>query len=89
MKWRKPHESETENESRDRGEAAGVMEKENLIFTDVIERLPETKGSQVKVYIKKSNGRISKGMFYINGRKPTFASYGSEVLDVVAWAYWR
>ena len=62
------------------------MEKENLIFTDVAERLPETKGSQVRVYIKKSNGSISKGMFYINGRKPTFASYGSEVLDAVAWA---
>lgn len=65
------------------------MEKENLIFTDVTERLPETKGSQVMVYIKKSNGSISKGMFYINGRTPTFASYGSQILDVVAWAYWR
>ena len=65
------------------------MEKENLIFTDVTERLPDCKGSQVRVYIKKSNGSISKGMFYINGRKPTFASYGSEVLDAVAWAYWR
>jgi hypothetical protein len=65
------------------------MEKENLIFTDVAERLPETKGSQVRVYIKKSNGSISKGMFYINGRKPTFASYGSEVFNVVAWAYWK
>ena len=65
------------------------MEKENLIFTDVTERLPETNGSQVRVYIKKSNGSISKGMFYINGRKPTFASYGSEVFDAVAWAYWK
>lgn len=65
------------------------MEKENLIFTDVTERLPETNGSQVKVYIKKSNGSISKGMFYMNGRTPTFASYGSQILDVVAWAYWR
>ena len=64
------------------------MEKENLIFTDVTERLPETKGSQVRVYIKKSDGSISKGMFYINGRTPTFASYGSQVFDVVAWAYW-
>lgn len=65
------------------------MEKENLIFTDVSERLPDCKGSQVRVYIKKSNGSISKGMFYINGRTPTFASYGSQVFDVIAWAYWR
>ena len=61
----------------------------DLIFADVSERLPETKGSQVKVYIKQSNGSISKGMFYMNGRTPTFASYGSQILDVVAWAYWR
>ena len=64
------------------------MEKENLIFTDASERLPDCKGSQVRVYIKKSNGNISKGMFYINGKTPTFASYGSQVFDVVAWAYW-
>ena len=63
------------------------MEKENLIFTDVTERLPETKGSQARVYIKKSNGGISTGMFYMNGRTPTFASYGSQILDVVAWAH--
>ena len=61
----------------------------DLIFTDVSERLPEINGSQVRVYIKKSNGSISKGMFYVNGRTPTFASYGSQVFDVVAWAYWR
>lgn len=65
------------------------MEKENLIFADVSERLPEYKGSSVRVYIKKSDGSISKGMFYWNGRTPTFASYGSQVFGVVAWAYWR
>ena len=70
--------------------ASGIkMEKENLIFTDVTERLPETNGSQVKVYIKKSTGSTSKGMFYMNGTKPTFASYGSEIQDVIAWAYWK
>ncbi len=65
------------------------MGKENLIFTDVTERLPEIKGSLVRVYIKKSNGSITKGMFYINGKTPTFASYGSKVLDAIAWSYWK
>ena len=59
----------------------------DLVFTNVSERLPDCKGSQVMVYIKKSNGRTSKGMFYMNGSKPTFASYGSEIQDVIAWAY--
>ena len=63
------------------------MEKENLIFTDVTERLPETNGSQVKVYIKKSNGSTTKGMFYMNGTKPTFAQYGNEINDVVEWRH--
>ena len=61
----------------------------DLVFTNVSERLPDCKGSQVRVYIKKSNGSISKGMFFMNGTKPTFASYGSEVQDVIAWAYWK
>ena len=60
-----------------------------LVFTNVSERLPDCKGSQVRVYIKKSNGRTSKGMFYMNGTKPTFASYGSEIQNVIAWAYWK
>ena len=59
----------------------------DLVFTNVSERLPDCKGSQVRVYIKKSNGRTSKGMFYMNGTKPTFASYGSEIQNVIAWAY--
>ena len=59
----------------------------DLVFTNVSERLPDCKGSQVRVYIKKSNGSTSKGMFYMNGTKPTFASYGSEIQNVIAWAY--
>ena len=61
----------------------------DLVFTNVSERLPDCNGSQVRVYIKKSNGSTSKGMFYMNGTKPTFASYGSEIQDVIAWAYWK
>lgn len=61
----------------------------DLVFTNVSERLPDCKGSQVRVYIKKSNGSTSKGMFYMNGTKPTFASYGSEIQNVIAWAYWK
>ena len=61
----------------------------DLVFTNVFERLPDCKGSQVMVYIKKYNGSTSKGMFYMNGTKPTFASYGSEIKNVIAWAYWK
>lgn len=61
----------------------------DLVFTNVSERLPDCKGSKVRVYIKKYNGSISKGMFYMNGTKPTFASYGSEIQNVIAWAYWK
>ena len=61
----------------------------DLVFTNVYERLPDCKGSQVRVYIKKSNGSASKGMFYMNGTKPIFSSYGSEIQDVIAWAYWK
>lgn len=64
-------------------------EFENLVFTKVCDELPDTKGSFARVYIKTETGRIKKGMFYMNGKKPTFASYGSEVKDVVAWAYWK
>ena len=61
----------------------------DLVFTNVSERLPDCKGSQERVYIKKYNGSTSKGMFYMNGTKPTFASYGSEIQNVIAWAYWK
>ena len=61
----------------------------DLVFTNVSERLPDCKGSQVRVYIKKSNGSTTKGMFYMNGTKPTFASYGSEIQNVIVWAYWK
>ena len=61
----------------------------DLVFTNVSERLPDCKGSQVMVYIKKYNGSTSKGMFYMNGTKPTFTSYGSEIPNVIAWAYWK
>ena len=61
----------------------------DFVFTNVSERLPDCKGSQVRVYIKKSNGSTSKCMFYMNGTKPTFASYGSEIQNVIAWAYWK
>lgn len=34
------------------------------------------------------NGRRTKGFFYMNGKKPTFAAYGSEITDdVIGWEY--
>lgn len=33
-------------------------------------------------------GRRTKGFFYMNGTKPTFASYGTEITDkVIGWEY--
>ena len=64
-------------------------EKENIVFTKICEGLPDIKGSQAMVYMQTATGRITKGMFYMNGKKPTFASFGLEIKDVVAWAYWK
>lgn len=37
----------------------------------------------------KGGGR-TKGFFYMNGTKPTFAAYGSEITDkVIGWEYIR
>ena len=30
-----------------------------------------------------------KGMFFWNGGKPEFASYGIEITDVIEWKEWR
>ena len=54
-------------------------------FISVKEAFPE----HAKVYIKTVNNRVCKGMFYMNGGKPVFASYGSPVENVTHWAYWN
>ena len=54
-------------------------------FISVKEALPE----HTKVYIKTADNKIRKGMFYMNGGKPVFASYGSPVENVTHWAYWK
>lgn len=56
-------------------------------FVSVNEAFPEYVGSQASVYMKCSDGRIRKGMFYYNGGKPVFASYGSQIENVIEWAY--
>lgn len=63
------------------------VQPKNLKWHEVINELPDAVGSWVSVYIETANGRIRKGAFYYNGGKPEFVSYGSEVLDVVRWAY--
>ena len=40
------------------------------------------------VIIHLKNGNRAKGMFYWNGGKPTFVSYGSDITEnVVGWEY--
>ena len=62
-------------------------ELENIKFVSVEDALPETNGNQAFVYMKKRDGSITRGMFYMNGRQARFASYGSNVDGVIAWAY--
>ena len=47
---------------------------------------PQTK-DWVKVLIKTSDrpDKWRKGMFFWNGTKPEFASYGNEILNVIEW----
>ena len=58
---------------------------ENIKFTSTKEALPE----HTKVYIKTADNKIRKGMFYMNGGKPVFTSYGSPIENVTHWAYWK
>lgn len=62
---------------------------DNIKFISVNEALPEYVENQASVYMKCIDGRIRKGMFYYNGGKPVFASYGSQIDDVTEWAYRR
>lgn len=63
------------------------VQSKNLKWHNVVDELPDVVGSWVSVYIETANERRPKGAFYYNGGKPEFVSYGSEMLDVVRWAY--
>ena len=42
----------------------------------------------IVVYLFLKSGRRTKGMFYMNGRTPCFASFGMDVTDdVISWEY--
>ena len=56
-------------------------------FISVNEAFPEYVENCASVYMKCSNGKIKKGMFYYNGGKPVFASFGSQINNVTEWAY--
>ena len=63
----------------------------DIEFTAVNEALPdirENNGTPVYIHFMR-NGKeaVKKGMFYKNGKKPVFASYGSTVENVIGWAY--
>lgn len=79
----------TELLQRREREVAAIKQEENknINFISVKEALPETNGNVAFVYMKRSGGKIMGGMFYMNGRKPVFAAYGSQINDVIAWAY--
>lgn len=53
-----------------------------------IPEYPKYENNQARVIIHCESGRRTKGMFYWNGTKPTFASFGMDVTEsVIAWEY--
>lgn len=49
---------------------------------------PKYNGDFVRVIAITKSGNKCKAMFYWNGSKPTFASYGTDITEnVVAWEY--
>jgi hypothetical protein len=36
-------------------------------------------------YTKDGKERFTKGFFFMNGTRPTFCAYGSEIENVIAW----
>ena len=49
---------------------------------------PQYKRNQAHVIVHFSDGGRSRGMFYWNGGKPTFACYGTDVTkNVISWEY--
>ena len=49
---------------------------------------PHYDGDFARVIVKTKDGRKTKAMFYWNGGKPTFASYGTDISDsVIDWEY--
>ena len=49
--------------------------------------LPAGARGVMTVYVITADGKSAKAMFYYNGGKPTFASYGSVIKNVIRWAY--
>lgn len=61
---------------------------ENPDWKKASDELPEYRRNQARVLIKTAGENISKGMFFYNGSKPTFVSYGSDITSAVTkWAY--
>lgn len=58
-------------------------------WIDAKQKLPKVSENSVFVYIKyfgyDGEEKITKGMFYINGKKPVFCAYGTEMRNVIAW----
>lgn len=51
-------------------------------------KYPEYSGSFVRVIVTTQSGNKCKAMFYWNGKKPTFASFGTDITEsVISWEY--
>lgn len=49
--------------------------------------LPTEARGEITVFVITADRKCAKAMFYRNGGKPTFASYGSVIENVIMWAY--
>jgi hypothetical protein len=59
----------------------------NLEWKKARVELPVASRGVITVFVITTNGKRAKAMFYYNGGKPTFASYGSVIENVIMWAY--
>ena len=57
-------------------------------FHTIPESYPKYKNNQAHIIAHTAPGKMQKAMFYWNGGKPTFASYGTDITaNVSAWEY--
>ncbi len=82
--------SNAELEARERKHKTEQQKAENAHYIDIASGVYPNDLERVYIKCKSDNGniRIIKGFFYRNGGKPVFASYGSEVENVITWAKW-
>lgn len=70
---------------------ADMTPTDKIVITEYHEipySYPKYENNLAQVIVHTAPGKMQKAMFYWNGGKPTFASYGTDITDSVrAWEY--